>query len=123
LLSDKVTNLTLSDCLVQTTVLVTLPLKMTVKEAKGVLLAAALSQNSVLRNPYPIVLLKQFGATSMDLELHFWLQLHNEMQVALAQSDVREAINELCQEHDTQAAIANAPASGLPPLSSRANAA
>ncbi len=103
LLSDKVTNLTLTDHLIQTTVAVTLPLKLSVKEAKGLLLAAAISQPTVLRNPRPVVLLKQFGATSMDFELHFWLQLYDEMQAAVAQSDVREAINDLFLEQNAAA--------------------
>jgi small-conductance mechanosensitive channel len=113
LLSDKVTNLTLSDSLIQTTVTVTLPLKMTVREAKQLLLSAALSQSMVLHKPIPIVLFKQFGASSMDFELHFWLQLEDEMQAAIAQSEVREAINDLFLQHDAQPAIDNV-SSALP---------
>lgn len=122
LLSDKVTNLTLSDSLIQTTVAVTLPTKIPVKEAKGLLLAAALSQPAVLHAPCPVVLFKQFGTTTMDFELHFWLQLRDEMQAAIAQSDVREAINELFLEQNAQAAIST-PTSAVSPAASRASAA
>ena len=44
LLSDKVTNLTLSDNLIQTTVAVTLPLKISVQQARCLLLQAALAR-------------------------------------------------------------------------------
>jgi len=114
LLSDKVTNLTLSDSLIQTAVAVTLPLKVGVQQAKAILLEAALSHATVLREPHPIVLFKQFGATSMDFELHFWLQLNDAMQAAIAQSDVREAINELFQQNDTQPIIATMPTPSQP---------
>ena len=119
LLSDKVTNLTLSDSLIQTTVAVTLPPKMSVRDAKQLLLAAALSQPMVLHEPLPIVLFKQFGASSMDFELHFWLQLIDEMQAAVAQSEVREAINDLFLQRDAQPTIDNLSAD----LPSRAKAA
>ena len=122
LLSDKVTNLTLSDSLIQTTVAVTLPTKIQVKEAKGLLLAAALSQPTVLHDPCPVVLFKQFGSATMDFELHFWLQLRDEMQAAVAQSDVREAINDLFLEQNAQPAIST-PAAVVTPVTVRANAA
>ena len=76
------------------------------------LLHAAGSNPVVLQDPKPIVLFKQFGTTSMDFELHFWLRLSNDMQVAIAQSDVREAVNELFEKCDTQAIIAAAPLFG-----------
>lgn len=106
-LSDKLTNLTLSDALVQTTVAVTLPNKLPVAQVKVLLLQAALSNRTVLREPCPIVLFKQFGATTMDFELHFWLQLDDEMRAAIAQSDVREEINELFQQYNAQVTISN----------------
>jgi potassium efflux system protein len=109
LLSDKVTNLTLSDSVIQTAVGVTLPLKVGVQQAKSILLQAASSHPTVLKKPEPIVLFKQFGATSMDFELHFWLQLSDTMQAAIAQSDVREAISELFQQNDAQPIIAAIP--------------
>ena len=108
LLSDKVTNLTLSDNLVQTAVAVTLPLKMTVPQAKQTLLQAASTHPAVLREPHPLVLFKQFGASSMDLELHFWLRLNDDMLTAVVQSEVREAVNELFQRNDAQPIIAAA---------------
>jgi potassium-dependent mechanosensitive channel len=120
LLSDKVTNLTLSDKLVQTAVTVVLPLKISVRQAKDLLLQAAQSHPTVLEQPRPIVLFKQFGATSMEFELHFWLQLDDDMQTAIAQSEVREAINELFQQNDAPPSIVAAPSlAGSPPNASR----
>jgi small-conductance mechanosensitive channel len=122
-LSDKLTNLTLTDALVQTTVAVTLPNKMPVPQAKVLLLQAALSNRTVLRDPCPIVLFKQFGATAMDFELHFWLQLDDEMRAAIAQSDVREEINELFQQYGAQAAISNVAPADAPAMTVRKSSA
>ncbi len=55
----------------------------------------------------------------MDFELRFWMQLYDEMQAAVAQSDVREAINELFLEQNAQPAITSPAAMPSP----RANAA
>jgi len=118
-LSDKLTNLTLSDTLVQTSVAVTLPNKMPVAQAKVILLQASLSNRTVLREPCPIVLFKQFGATSMDFVLHFWLQLDDEMRAAIAQSDVREEINELFLQCGAQPAISDVP-TAVPPRQANA---
>jgi potassium efflux system protein len=109
LLSDKVTNLTLSDNLIQTAVVVSLPLTMTVPQAKQLLLQAATSHPSVLDEPRPIVLFKQFGISLMDFELHFWLKLNDDMRVAIVQSEVRETINELFRQVKAQPIIAAAP--------------
>jgi potassium efflux system protein len=120
-LSDKLTNLTLSDTLVQTSVAVTLPNKMPVAQAKVLLLQAALSHYTVLREPCPIVLFKQFGATSMDFVLHFWLQLDDEMRAAIAQSDVREEINELFNQYGAQAAISDVKPASVSSMAPRAS--
>jgi small-conductance mechanosensitive channel len=88
---------------------VSLPLKVGVQRAKSILLQAASSHPTVLQTPAPIVLFKQFGALTMDFELYFWLQLTDNMQAAIAQSDVREAINELFLQCDAQPIIASIP--------------
>ncbi len=109
LLSDKVTNLTLSDNLIQTAVAVSLPIKIGVTQAKKILLQAASSHPNVLQEPHPIVLFNQFGTISMDFELYFWLRLNDDMRAAIVQSEVREAINDLFQQYDAQPLIAVAP--------------
>ncbi len=114
LLSDKFTNLTLSDNLVQTTVAISLPLKLTVQQAKQLLLQAASSDPNVLNEPHPIVLFKQCGASAMDFELRFWVRLSDDMRVAIVQSEVREAINELFLRNDAPAIIAAAPLGAKP---------
>ncbi len=106
LLSDKVTNLTLSNNLVQTAVAVNLPIKLTVREAKQILLQAASSHPTVMDEPRPFVLFKQFGTTSMDFELHFWLHLNDDMRAAIVQSEVRETINELFLQNNSRPLIA-----------------
>jgi small-conductance mechanosensitive channel len=109
LLSDKVTNLTLSDNLIKTAVAVSLPIKIGVTQAKQILLQAASSHPNVLQEPHPIVLFNQFGVISMDFELYFWLRLNDDMRAAIVQSEVREAINDLFQQNDAQPLIAAAP--------------
>ena len=74
LLSDKVTNLTLSDSLIQTAVARHPAVESGGAAGKEILLQAATSHPTVLQEPRPIVLFKQFGTRLMDFELHFWLQ-------------------------------------------------
>ena len=93
LLEKKVTNLTLTDNLVQTAIGVSLRPTMTVDEARESLLRAASSHPKVLAQPAPVVLFKAFNSTSMAFELHFWLKLHDVMECRIVESDVRETIN------------------------------
>ena len=50
----------------------------------------------------------------MDFELHFWLQINDDMRAAIAQSEVREAINDLFQQIDAQPTIGAAPGQANP---------
>ena len=115
LLSDKVTNLTLSDSLIQAAIAVTLPGRMPIGQAKRLLLEAARSHPAVLNEPAPYVLFKQLGAASMDFELHFWLNLDDETRSAVTQSELRETISELFLQGDGPATIAAAAATPAAP--------
>jgi small-conductance mechanosensitive channel len=93
LLENKVTNLTLSDNLVQTAIGISLSPTLQVDEVRHILYEAAASHPMILRSPEPVVLLKEFSTTSMSFELHFWIKLKTIMARNIAESDIRMKIN------------------------------
>ena len=112
LLENKVTNLTLSDDLVQTAIGLSLSPSMTVEEARTSLLLAAASHPLVLATPSPVVLFKEFSTTAMSFELHFWLKLHSVMECRIVESEVRQKINNLFRGTDAAILPAEAGISG-----------
>lgn len=106
LLENKVTNLTLTDDLVQTAIGLSLAPCMSVEETRESLLQAAALHPKVLASPAPVVLFKEFSTTTMSFELHFWLKLHSVMECRIIESEVRQAINGLFR--DTDAATTSA---------------
>jgi small-conductance mechanosensitive channel len=102
LLDESVVNMTLSDSLVQTAIKVTLSPPMPVAYAKRLLTQAAASHSDVLKSPEPVALFLEFSSSSMDFELHYWIQLNSEMQAAIVQSDIRETISRLFSETESQ---------------------
>lgn len=111
LLENKVTNLTLTDDLVQTAITLSLSPSMTVDEARESLLQAAASHPKVLSTPAPVVLFKEYSATSMSFELNFWIKLHSVMECRIIESEVRQTINSLFS--GTDASISAAVRSGI----------
>ena len=93
LLENKVTNLTLTDDLVQTAIGVSLSPTLPVDEVRRRLYEAAISHPSVLATPEPIVLFLEFSSTLLSFQLHFWIKLHSVMECRVVESEVREAIS------------------------------
>ena len=94
LLENKVTNLTLSDDLVRSTIGVTLSPVLSVDEVRRRLFDAAVSHPKVLSSPAPLVLLISFSETSLQFELHFWVNLRSVIESRIVESDIREVIQE-----------------------------
>ncbi len=118
LLEDKVTNLTLTNDLVQTAIGVTVSANLGVREVRRRLLAAATGHAGVLAEPRPIVLFLAFGKDEMSFELRFWVRLKNLEECRLTESDVREAISDFLSEaNPTTTAVSGAlkPAPIAPP--------
>ena len=118
LLENKVTNLTLTDNLVQTAIGVTVSPSLPVSEVRRRLLAAATRHPLVLTDPKPIVLLLSFGEKELSFELRFWFCLNSLQECRTTESDIREAISDLLSEANpattAAAGIARPAASGAP---------
>ncbi|MBK6637916.1 MAG: mechanosensitive ion channel [Rhodocyclaceae bacterium] len=62
-----------------------------IAQADSVMIAAAQAQDRVLKSPPPLVLLKNFGESGIDLELGIWIQ-DPEEGTGVLRSDINRAI-------------------------------
>ena len=99
-LEDNVTNWTLSNALIRTSIAVGVAYGSPTRRVNE-LLERAVSQNErVIDHPAPIVLFKEFADNSLNFEVHFWIQMQTIMQGEQIASDVRHAIDELLAQND-----------------------
>ena len=52
----------------------------------------------VLKSPEPIVLFTDFGANSLDFEVHFWIEMRRIMDRRIIESEIRQSIDRLFRE-------------------------
>lgn len=71
-----------------------------VKLVKNLLLNCAISSKDIYEKPSPFVRFLDFGESSLDFQLFFWVK--NSFTVENLKSDLRFAINESFAEHDIQ---------------------
>ena len=93
-LENNVTNWTLSDTRIRTSVSVGVAYGSPVAEVIQRLKQVIREQDNVLLNPEPIVLFQDFGDSSLAFEVHFWVQMKRIMDGAKVRSSVRAAIDE-----------------------------
>lgn len=98
LLSDTITNWTLNDNIGRLDINVGVAYGSNTEEVKEVLLAVASEHLKLRRYPAPRVLFKDFGESSLDLTLRFFLvNINDRHQVG---SDIRFAIDKAFREHN-----------------------
>ncbi|MDB4622098.1 mechanosensitive ion channel [Rubripirellula sp.] len=93
-LENNVTNWTLSDTRIRTSVSVGVAYGSPVNEVIERLKQVIREQDNVLLTPEPIVLFQDFGDSSLAFEVHFWVQMKRIMDGAKVRSSVRAAIDE-----------------------------
>ena len=93
-LENNVTNWTLSDTRIRTSVSVGVAYGSPVAEVIERLKQVIREQDKVLLTPEPIVLFQDFGDSSLAFEVHFWVQMKRIMDGAKVRSSVRAAIDE-----------------------------
>lgn len=93
-LENNVTNWTLSDTRIRTSVSVGVAYGSPVAEVIERLKQVIREQDNVLLTPEPIVLFQDFGDSSLAFEVHFWVQMKRIMDGAKVRSSVRAAIDE-----------------------------
>ena len=93
-LENNVTNWTLSDTRIRTSVSVGVAYGSPVNDVIDRLKQVIREQDNVLLTPEPIVLFQDFGDSSLAFEVHFWVQMKRIMDGAKVRSSVRAAIDE-----------------------------
>ena len=92
LLSSSVTNLTHGDNLARYSVKVGVAYGTDVEKVKQILLECAAKNKNVLKTPAPYVMFQDFGASSLDFELRFYV---NDIWAGwMVPSDLRYVINQ-----------------------------
>ncbi|WP_161604571.1 mechanosensitive ion channel domain-containing protein [Roseiconus nitratireducens] len=97
-LENNVTNWTLSDTRIRTSVCVGVAYGSPVKEVLSTLRQVIDAHPRVLRAPEPIVLFQDFGDNSLAFEAHFWIHMRQMMDAAKVRSELRVAIDEAFRE-------------------------
>jgi small-conductance mechanosensitive channel len=101
LITSEVVNWSFSDNLIRLTVEVGVAYHSDIEKVMGILVKAALSTHRVLKKPEPIPFLKNFGNSSIDMEIHFWIS-DPENGVERAKSDVRFEIWKLFKKENIE---------------------
>lgn len=97
-LENNVTNWTLSDTQIRTSITVGVAYGSPVKSVLQILDSVVRSHPLVLKNQDPIVLFKNFGDNSLDFEVHFWVHMRRMMDCRRVESDLRVAIDDAFRE-------------------------
>ena len=103
--ATKITNLTLSSRNVRSAVAVSVAYGSDIDKVIRVLLEIAQAKENILKEPKPIVIFKEFGASSLDFELLFWSiyddvaslknELHQEIYKKFASEGIEIPFNQL----------------------------
>lgn len=99
LLETTVTNWTLEDDLVRTSIRVGVAYGSDVRLVEKLLYQAANEHPDVLETPAKLVLFDNFGDSSLEFELNLWIHSTAERGLRMIRSDLRFRIDALFQEH------------------------
>jgi potassium-dependent mechanosensitive channel len=114
LLDSAVTNLTLSDNFVLTSVMIGVDRDVDVQKAKWRMLEIAFAHPLVIKSPRPAVLMTDVDTYWITFEIRFWLEYSNYMQIAIVQSQILEQISDLFKPAPEKAAAENVPDESAP---------
>ncbi len=92
-LENSVTNWTLSDTRVQTSVSVGVAYGSPVQEVIAVLQAVVRDHPGVHQSPKPVVLFEDFADSALTFEVHFWIEQKCIMDGDILRSEVRASID------------------------------
>lgn len=98
LLEKKVVNWTLSDDLIRIMVSVGVAYGSPTRDVAKLIRKAVTEHGKVIPNPEPIILFKEFGNSSLDFEVHFWIKMRVLMDRERIESDIRYRIDSLFRE-------------------------
>ncbi|HAY78965.1 MAG TPA: hypothetical protein DCY79_04090 [Planctomycetaceae bacterium] len=99
-LENNVTNWTLSNSLIRTSVAVGVAYGSPTRLVNELLERAVSENQRVLDDPAPIVLFKEFADNSLNFEVHFWVQMQTIMEGEQIASEVRHTIDQVLAQHE-----------------------
>lgn len=99
LLENVVTNWTLEDDLIRTSIRVGVAYGSDVRLTESLIFQAANEHPDVLEEPPKLVLFDNFGDSSLEFELNVWVHSTAERGLRLIRSDLRFRIDELFREN------------------------
>ncbi len=97
-LEDNVTNWTLTDTRMRTTVKVGVAYGSPTDQVAAILKQAVDECPHAMNEPEPIILFNDFGDNSLNFEVHFWIYVRTMMQARKIESALRHAIDKLMRE-------------------------
>jgi len=97
-LQNNVLNWTLSDNLIRICVKVGVIYGSPTREVERLLNKAVDEHEKILKKPEPILLFKDFGNSSLDFEVHFWIKVKTMVDRWKIESDIRYRIDTLFRE-------------------------
>lgn len=97
-LEKKLTNWTLSDDLVRTSVSIGVSYSSRIEEVMKLLTQAVKDHPKVLPAPEAVVLFSDFGDSSLKFEIHFWIRMRTTLDRRRVESDIRFRIDEIFKE-------------------------
>lgn len=98
-LENNVTNWTLSDTRIRTSITVGVSYGSPVKSVLQILDSAVRSHSLVLKEKEPIVLFKDFSDNSLSFEVYFWVHMRHMMDCLQVESDLRVEIDDAFREN------------------------
>ncbi|MBL7033965.1 MAG: mechanosensitive ion channel [Candidatus Delongbacteria bacterium] len=93
LLESNVTNRTLSDKKVRTTVSVGVQYGSPTEEVAAIMQRVAEEHPLILSDPQPVTLFQEFGDSALNFEVYFWVEIDLMITLRKVRSDVRFAID------------------------------
>ncbi len=100
MLERIVTNWTLMDRNIRTTVRVGIRYGSPTEEAAALIAQAVNEHPGVLREPKPIVVFEDFGDNALIFDVYFWCNVNSEMELRLVKSDLRFRIDAMFRKAD-----------------------
>ncbi len=97
-LESNVVNWTHSDARVRISIIVGVAYGSPTREVERLILQAVSEHSSVLRDPEPFVLFKDFGDNALAFDARFWIEMRTMISRLRIESDVRHRIDELFRE-------------------------
>ncbi|VTP83002.1 potassium efflux protein KefA [Proteus vulgaris] len=101
--TERLINWTLSDTVTRIIIQVGVAYGSDLDKVKAILMKAAKENARVMTEPEPVVLFTEFGASTLNHDLRFYVRTLGDRSIAI--DEVNRAIDKLCNENDINIAF------------------